>query len=74
MSEPLHEKSSDLPGKWIARVGQRRSLHKLILDLNCSVSEAYGRQKQKSSLAEMEHQRNLRPAEHLVGLRRAKAA
>ena len=34
----------DVPGKWIDRAGQRRSLDKLILDLNSSVSETYGRQ------------------------------
>ncbi len=33
----------DVPGKWIDRVGQRRSLDKPILDLNSSVSETYGR-------------------------------
>ncbi len=31
-----------VPGKWIDRVGWRRSLDKLILDLNSSVSETYG--------------------------------
>ena len=34
----------DLPGMWIDRVRQHRSLDKLILDLDSSVSEAYGRQ------------------------------
>jgi len=34
----------DLPGKWIDRVRQRRALDKLILDLDSSVSETYGRQ------------------------------
>ena len=33
----------DLPEKWIDRVRQRRALGKLILDLNSSVSETYGR-------------------------------
>ncbi len=33
----------DVPGKWIDRGGQHRSLDKLILDLNSSVSETYGR-------------------------------
>ncbi len=36
----------DLPGKWIDRVRQHRSLDKLILDLNPGapgVSETYGR-------------------------------
>ncbi|MCK4342829.1 MAG: hypothetical protein KAY37_14020 [Phycisphaerae bacterium] len=33
----------DVPGKWIYRAGQRRSLDKLILDLNSSVSKTYGR-------------------------------
>ncbi len=28
----------DVPGKWIDRAGQRRSLDKLILDLNSLVS------------------------------------
>ena len=34
----------DLPGMWIDRVHQHRSLDKLILDLDSSVSETYGRQ------------------------------
>ncbi len=34
----------DLPGMWIDRVRQHRSLDKLILDLDSSVSETYGRQ------------------------------
>ncbi len=34
----------DLPGMWIDRVGQHRSFDKLILDLDSSVSETYGRQ------------------------------
>ena len=34
----------DLPGMWIDRVAQQRSLDKLILDLDSSVSETYGRQ------------------------------
>jgi hypothetical protein len=33
----------DLPGMRIERVRQRRSLDKLILDLNSSVSDTYGR-------------------------------
>jgi hypothetical protein len=32
------------PGMWIDRAAQRRALHKLILDLDSSVSETYGRQ------------------------------
>ena len=32
----------DVPVKWIDRAGQRRSLDKLILDLNSSVSQTYG--------------------------------
>ena len=36
----------DVPGKWIDRAGQRRSLDKLILDLDSSVSETYGRREQ----------------------------
>ena len=32
----------DVPGKWLDRVRHRRSLDKLILDLNCSVSETHG--------------------------------
>ncbi len=32
----------DVPGKRIDRAGQRRSLDKLILDLNSSVSETCG--------------------------------
>ncbi len=35
--------SMDVLGKWIDRVGRRRSLDKLILDLNNSVSQTYGR-------------------------------
>ena len=34
----------DVPGKWIERIRRRRSLDKLILDLNSSVSQTYGRQ------------------------------
>mgnify|MGYP001133252343 CR=1 FL=1 len=34
----------NLSGKWIDRVRQRRALDKLILDLDSSVSETYGRQ------------------------------
>ncbi len=33
----------DVAGKWIARAAQRRSLDKLILDLDSSVSKTYGR-------------------------------
>jgi hypothetical protein len=36
----------DVPGKWIDRAGQRRSLAKLILDLNPGApgaSQTYGR-------------------------------
>lgn len=33
----------DVPWKWINRVGQRRPLDKLILDLDSSLSETYGR-------------------------------
>ena len=33
----------DVPGKWIDRARRRRSLDKLILDLNSSLSETYGR-------------------------------
>ena len=32
-----------VPGKWIDRAGQRRSLDRLILDLSSSLSETYGR-------------------------------
>lgn len=34
----------NLPGMWIDRVRERRALDKLILDLDSSVSETYGRQ------------------------------
>jgi hypothetical protein len=34
----------DLSGMWIDRVRQRRALDKLILDVDSSVSETYGRQ------------------------------
>ena len=34
----------DLPGMWLDIVRQHRSLDKLILDLDSSVSETYGRQ------------------------------
>ncbi len=37
----------NVPGKWIDRVRQRRSLDKLILDLNSSVSETYGRRERR---------------------------
>jgi len=33
----------DLPGNWIDRAGQHRAFDKLILDLDSSVSETYGR-------------------------------
>jgi hypothetical protein len=35
--------SMHAPGKWIDRVHQQRSPDRLILDLNSSVSETYGR-------------------------------
>ena len=38
-SKPL----TDLPGKWIDRARQHRSLDKLILDLDSSVSQTCGR-------------------------------
>jgi len=34
----------NLPGKWIDRVRERRALDKLVLDVDSSVSETYGRQ------------------------------
>jgi hypothetical protein len=34
----------NLPGMWVDRIRQRRPLDKLILDLDSSVSETYGRQ------------------------------
>ena len=34
----------DLPGMWVDRVRERRALDKLILDMDSSVSETYGRQ------------------------------
>jgi len=37
-----------LPGKWIDRAAQRRSLDKLILDLNSSVSETCGRRERQA--------------------------
>ena len=39
----------DVPGKWIDRAGGHRSLDKLILDLNNSVSQTYGRRERPSS-------------------------
>ena len=33
----------DVPGKWMDRAAQHRSLDKLILDLNSSVSQTYRR-------------------------------
>ena len=33
-----------MPGQWVDRIRQRRPMKKLILDLNSSVSETYGRQ------------------------------
>jgi len=39
----------DMPRKWIDRVRQRRSLDKLIPDLNSSVSQTYGRQERPSA-------------------------
>ena len=34
----------DLPGRWIDRAHRRRKLTRLVLDMNSSVSETYGRQ------------------------------
>jgi len=34
----------DLPGRWIDRVREQKALEKIILDLDSSVSETYGRQ------------------------------
>ena len=45
----------DVPGKWIDRVRQHRSLDKLILDLDSSVSHTYGRREHLPSIAAMEH-------------------
>jgi hypothetical protein len=45
--EPLADFLIDLPGKWIDRAAQRRSLNNLILDLNNSVSETFGRRKRR---------------------------
>ena len=56
----------DVPGKWIDRVRQRRSLDKLILDLNPGapgVSETYGRRERTSSGARSEAER---PLERMV--------
>jgi hypothetical protein len=39
-----HKALMNLPGMWIDRVRDRRALDKLILDLDSSVSETYGRQ------------------------------
>ena len=41
----------DVPGKWINRVRQHRDFDKLILDLNSSVSQTYGRRERLSSPA-----------------------
>jgi len=41
----------DVPWKWIHRAAQRRSLDKLILDLNSSASETSGRRKRLNSPA-----------------------
>jgi len=38
----------DVPGNWIHRVRQHRSLDKLILDLNSSVSVTSGRLERQS--------------------------
>ena len=48
----------DVPGQWIDRVRQHRSLDKLILDLNPGapgVSETYGRREHLPSLAAIDH-------------------
>jgi hypothetical protein len=34
----------NMPGQWVDRIRQRRSIKKLVLDLDSSVSETYGRQ------------------------------
>ena len=41
----------DVPGKGIDRAGQRCFFDKLILDLNGSVSETYGRRERRESAA-----------------------
>ncbi len=38
-----------MPGTWIDRVHQHRALDKMILDLDTSMSETYGRRERPSS-------------------------
>jgi len=49
--EPQRKSLMDVPWKWIHRAAQRRSLDKLILDLNSSASETSGRRKRLNSPA-----------------------
>ncbi len=42
----------DVPGKWIDRADQHRSLDKLILDLNSPVRETYGRRERYESASD----------------------
>ncbi len=41
----------DVPGKWIDRAYQHRAFAKVILDLNSSVSQTYGRRERPGSAA-----------------------
>ena len=54
----------DLSRKWIDHVGQRRSLDKLVLDLNSSVSQTYGRRERPSSLVVIAVWHGPRPRGH----------
>ena len=54
--------SMNVPGQWMDRVRQRRSLDKLILDLNSSVSETYRRRERWPSPAAIS-----RPVHCIVG-------
>ncbi len=45
LTEPLHvDGLTDLPGKWVDRVRERKPMCEVILDLDSSVSETYGEQ------------------------------
>jgi hypothetical protein len=55
----------DVPGKWIDRVRQRRALDNLILDLNSSASQTYGRRERPASPA-TKHQSEERVASFVV--------
>ncbi len=51
-----------MPGQWVDRIRHRRPIKKLILDMDSSVSEIYGRQESEGSPAAVR-----RPLQSIVG-------